>query len=803
MQNPTAKQTLAWLIFRAVTAWPKTLIVLGLLLIISCASFIPGLVKDTRSDAFLPDDEPALIYRDKVKAIFGLTDPMVVAVVNEGPQGIFNPDTLKLVDWLTQEISRLNNVDPDRVTSLATENNITGNKEGMLVEPFWDELPDTQQQADSIRSAIMNFPLYQGSLVAEDGTGTLIIAELIDQTKAQSLYDELLKVVKHAPRMGKEQIHVAGEGAVSGYLGSYIDADAQRLNPLAAIIITLVLFIAFRTLLGTLLPNFVVLATLASTLGLMAITDVSFFVITNGLLPVLIGIAVADSIHIFSQYYEEVARHPNDSPRDNVVRTMLQMWRPITMTTLTTQAGFLGLYLASVMPPMKYFGLFAMIGVGAAWLFSIVVVPGWLSLLKLKSSPAYQQKLIKGQAEVDIFGRLMTQFGKVIMRNSRAVLMMAVTIGFVGIYGATQLELNEARIRVFQNDEPIVQADQVINRLFDGVHYLDILIETAHTEGIFLPDNLKRIEALQTFLENLPHVGGTASVVDYLKQMNRSMSEGRSEAYLLPNDKDLIAQYFLLYSANSDPNDFEAVVDYDYRLANVRVSMDSGKYSDEKHVVEAVQAYLDSHFNTATISANLSGRVNVDYHWIKRLGDTNWGSVSFALLLVWLMATLAFRSVVAGIITVTPVTLTVLVVYAVMSFSGIWLSISTSMFAAIAIGLGVDFSVHTIERLQVLLRDEQRSLDESITLLFASTGRALLFNFVALSLGFFVLVTSKVVVLQEFGAIVALAVMLGFLTSLMLLPALVKVFRPKFLGFDRTGQSVPVQVVPRIESAQR
>ncbi|MEL0587506.1 MAG: MMPL family transporter [Candidatus Thiodiazotropha sp. (ex. Lucinoma kazani)] len=281
------------------------------------------------------------------------------------------------------------------------------------------------------------------------------------------------------------------------------------------------------------------------------------------------------------------------------------------------------------------------------------------------------------------------------------------------------------------------------------------------------------------------------------------VNEGRSEANLLANDKDLIAQYFLLYSVSSDPNDFEAVVDYDYRLANVHVSMDSGKYSDEKLVVEAVQAYLDSHFNTTTISANLSGRVNVDYHWIKRLGDTNWGSVSFALLLVWLMATLAFRSVVAGIITITPVTLTVLVVYAVMSFSGIWLSISTSMFAAIAIGLGVDFSVHTIERLQVLLRDEQRSLDESITLLFASTGRALLFNFVALSLGFFVLVTSKVVVLQEFGAIVALAVMLGFLTSLMLFPALVKEFRPKFLGFDRRDQSVSVQVVPRIESAQR
>ena len=159
-----------------------------------------------------------------------------------------------------------------------------------------------------------------------------------------------------------------------------------------------------------------------------------------------------------------------------------------------------------------------------------------------------------------------------------------------------------------------------------------------------------------------------------------------------------------------------------------------------------------------------------------------------ALLLVWLMASLAFRSMVAGTITVLPVTLTVLLVYAVMAFTGIWLSISTSMFAAIAIGLGVDFSVHTIERLQVLLREEQHSLDESIALLFPSTGRALLFNFLALALGFGVLATSKVVVLQEFGIIVALAVTVSFLASLTLLPVIVKVFRPRFLGFDKASQ---------------
>ncbi|MEN8133766.1 MAG: MMPL family transporter, partial [Pseudomonadota bacterium] len=765
----------------------------GLVLIISCAAFIPSLVKDTRSDAFLPDDEPALVYRDQVKEIFGLTDPMVIAVVNEGPQGIFNPHTLGLVDWLTKEVGKLDNVDPDRITSLATENNITGDAEGMLVEPFWEAVPSRQEQANRVRAAVMDFPLYLGSLVAQDGSGTLIVAEVLDQTRAQSLYQRLLELAEQAPRSDNEQIHVAGEGAVSGYLGSYIDADAQRMNPLAALIITAVLFIAFRTLRGALLPNFVVLATVASALGLMAAAGVSFFVITNGLLPVLIGIAVADSIHIFSQYYEEQVRHPKDKPREIVVRTMVHMWRPITMTTLTTQAGFLGLYLASVMPPMKYFGLFAMVGVGAAWLFSVTVMPAWLSLLKLKSSPAYRPEATRGTAQVDAFGRAMIVFGKAVLRRPGVVLAIAAMISALGIYGATQLELNEARIRVFQQDEPIVQADGTINRVFDGAHYLDILIETPETEDIFKPDNLERIEALQAYLEGLPHVGGSTSVVDYLKQMNRSLNEGRAQAYVLPNDKDLIAQYFLLYSASGDPTDFQEEVDYDYRLANVRVNLDSGKYSDEKIVIEAAQDYIEQTFNATDITANLSGRVNVDYHWIKRLGDTNWGSVGVALLLVWLMASLAFRSIVAGTVTVLPVTLTVLAVYAVMAFTGIWLSISTSMFAAIAIGLGVDFAVHTIERLQVLLRDEHRRLDESIILLFPSTGRALLFNFLALALGFGVLATSKVVVLQEFGSIVALAVTVSFLSSLTLLPAMVKVFRPRFLGIDKGLQPVMPQ----------
>lgn len=798
MSNSENNQAGAWHFFRAVTAWPKTIIGIGVLLIVGFASFIPSLEKDTRADAFIPPDHPALLFRDKVEDIFGLQDPMVIVVLNESEDGIFNPHSLELVEWLTRRLESVGNVDPERITSLATENDIIGTDDGMLVEPFFETVPRTQAEADAVRTAVMDFPLYLGSLVSRDGSGTLIVAELYDQTKAQQVYEELLEIVEQAPLQRGEQLYVAGEGAVAGYMGAYIDADALRLDPLAGLVITIVCLVAFRTLRGTLLPNLVVAATAASALGLMAAAGVSFFVITNALPVVLIGIAVADSIHILSQYYEEVALHPDDTPREVTIRTMLHMWRPVTLTSLTTMAGFLGLYFASMMPPMQYFGLFAFIGVGVAWLYSLTVVPAVLSILKLKSSRAYRRPAGEEDSRVDGFGKMLNVLGRTVVRAPRGVLIAALSVIVIGAMGASKIQLDETLIRVFHPDEPLHIADSTLNRVFDGSHYLDIMIETPEPEDLFKPANLQRIEALQRWLETLAHVNGTTSIVDYLKQMNKALNEDREETYRLPEDPDLVAQYFLLYSASGDPTDFQEEVDYDYQLANVRARLDDGRYSIEKPIIEAAQQYIDQHFNAPGIKAHLSGRVNVDYHWIKRLGRSHVGSVGVALLLVGLMAALSFRSFVAGTIALLPVVTTILMIYAVMGFSGIWLSVGTSMFAAISIGLGVDFSIHTIERLQTLLRDQRYSVDEAILKLYPSTGRALLFNCAALALGFGVLTISKVVVLHEFGVLVAVAIVTSFLSSMTMLPALVKVFEPRFLFADNAGADA---TVPQTQAA--
>lgn len=781
--NTPIESTRAYRFFWGVTAFPKTILFLSIAAVAFCAYHVPTMTRDTRSEAFIPRDHPAITYRDKVREIFGLHDPVLIAVVRDEEHGVFNPQTLELVAWLTEEVSYLDNVDPDRITSLATENDIFGDDFGMNVDPFYEYPPESQEEADRIRENVMDFPLYVGTLASRDGKATLIVAELLDPDNPDGTYRSFLDLVEQAPVENGEELHVAGEGAVAEYLGQYIDNDAQRLNPISALVITLILLVSYRTWRGVVLPNLIVLGTMAIALGTMAFSDVPFFVITNSLPVVLIAICVADAIHILSQYYEEYAHNPESGQRDLVVRAMVHMWRPVTFTSFTDVAGFLALGFSSFMPPMRFYGIFASLGVMTALTLSMFTLPAILVLLKPKQSPSFKNMSRREDetAGVDIFGRIMAAGGRLVLRASPAIVVLSLFVVGAGIWGALQMEFNEERMSVFQPYEPIRVADTEINDHLDGSNTLDIMVETPDTDALFAPENIQRVEALQKHIEALPHVNSSVSYVDYLKQMNRAMNEDRNSFYTAPQDADLAAQYFFLYEASADPTDFEDTIDSLHRQANIRAYLSSGRFSHMAPVVREMERYLAEEFNTETITGNLSGRVNVDFNWLRDLEPSHFKGVIVAMIAVWLMASASFRSFVGGFLATLPVGMALLSIYAVMGFTGIWLGIGTTMFSAIAIGVSVDFSIHTIDRLIALMREQGKGADEALRILFPTTGRALLFSGACMMLGFAVLLTSDVPPLNNFGFLVGVAVFISFLASMSVLPAYVKVFKPKFL----------------------
>lgn len=772
--NQSFSQAAADKFFLAVTQRPKTILVVFAIFVIACASQIPKITKDASVDAFIRSDHPTLVYRDKVKELFGLQEAIILAVVAEGETGIFNPQSLALVKWMTDEIQKIPYFDPNRVSSIATERNIYGSEDQLFVEDFLSPMPKTQKEASAIKNAIFDIPLYKGFLVSEDGTSAMIVAELADKQQANAAYDAISILIKNHPSGG--DVYVAGEGAASGYLSRYIDSDARKLQPIAFLIMVIMMYIAFRKFVVVGFTVMIIGGTAISTMGIMGASGVPYYAITNALTVILIGISIADSIHILSQYYSERAADPAADQRTLVLRAMGIIWRPVFLTTLTTMGGFLGIALTSTMPPMMWFGTFAMLGCFFALVFSYFALPAALVLTKPHSSPAFKPG--QSESESSLVAQSLSSVGQLCVNNAGVTLSVAaVTIAISAVF-ALDLKADRRLIENFSPSESIYQADRIINQKFSGSSFLDIVIETPDYEGLFDATRLKRMEALETYAKSLPNVQKTVSIVDYLKLMNRSLDGNKPESFALPQDENLIAQYFLLYSASADPTDFEDEIDQEYRQALIRIVLNTGQYSETKPVVEALQNYVADNFTTPDLTANLSGRVTVDHYWMEPLARSHFTSVAFSLFFVFSVSAALFRSLFAGLLTVLPVASAVLVVYAYMGLLGIWLEPATSMFAAIAIGLGVDFAIHTVDRMKYYCRELGMSFDVAVVRFYETTGRALFVNWACLFFGFEVLLISELPTLFRFGLLTMTALAGGFLLALTVLPPLIKVTEP-------------------------
>ncbi len=756
-------------LFRAQINYPKVVVAIGLALLALPFLFVGELTQDTRSDAFLSPDNPALIYRDVLKERFGLGDPLVVALHSTGQAGIYQKEVLRALVLLTDRLNSHPNIDADATVALPLEDNVTGNEDGLDIKPFIETAELSVDDLSSLRESVGSFPLYDGSLVSQDGSTSLIILELKDASLGAETYSELKGIVREVDLPQATSVHIAGEAAVSAYLGDYIDADAKRLNPLAATIILAVLILAYRRLTPAFCALLIVVGSVGWALGAMALTGIPFYVITNAMPVILIGIAVADTIHVFGHFYQLQARDPRQSRETLLLDTMSTLWRPISFTSLTTSAGFIGLYFAAEMPPFRYFGLFTAVGVVAAWLFSLTMLPALMVLLRVQVS----QRQINRARSGELAGSwpVLAWLGSFFARQPAVIVgfFCAVTIG--GGFAAMQLRVDADRIDLFASEEPIYIADKLINRYMDGTNTLDIVIESQVENGLIEPEALARIDSLQRYAESLPWVQSSSSVVDYLKQMNRSLNEGKDAAYRLPDDANMAAQYLMLYTFSTEPDSLESFIDTDYASANVRLILNTGRHSDISPVVESLQTYIDRELSGEDLRAYATGRVKLNYHWIKNIGDSHVQGLIAALIMVCVLTTLSFRSVVLGCIALTPVLVSIFIVYSFMWAADLSLEVGTSMFAAVAVGLGVDFAIHTVARIR-------QSMSAGIDVVHAcedyyrTTGKTLMLNALAVSAGFMVLTTSGVGQLRDFGSVVSLAMLSSFVTAALLVPAL-------------------------------
>jgi predicted RND superfamily exporter protein len=383
-------------------------------------------------------------------------------------------------------------------------------------------------------------------------------------------------------------------------------------------------------------------------------------------------------------------------------------------------------------------------------------------------------------SNVDYAGRALGRLARIINRRPNIIYVAAFIFILAGGYGVMSLKVSASLVKQFKPDNPVYQADQMLNKHFGGTSTLNIVLEGKEDDIIKEPSILKGMDDMQAFMQEDPYVGESVSIAEYLKRMNRVLNENRKEMYKVPDTRELAAQYLFLYSMSGDPADFDPVVDYNYRKANMRFQIKTDDSAVVKSLLKKADVGISKFLDDDRIEVKKAGTVAIMDVFIDLIIKGQIWSIIISILLIFLLTSIEFKSVAGGLFCIIPITISAFFNFGFMGMMGIPLDVSTALTASMAIGIGVDYAIHMVSK----YRSEARkglSPEEVTTNTLLTSGRAIWYNALVVALGFLVLLAANLVPQQKLGMMISLTMMTCFVGAAMLLPVMLNKFRPAFI----------------------
>ncbi len=707
---------------------------------------------ETNLDKYMPQKHPAFIYSDQAEKWFDIKDGIIIAIENK--EGIYNYGTLKKVKDLTRKLQKMSEIEKSDVVSLYTADNIVGTEEGLDVKAFYKRVPKSPEKLQELRMKVRGNEMVYGRLVSTDETVTVIVARIGDDVFSQKFYHQILDLVKEYE--GPEKLYVAGRPIVEGTLAYLGPRDMKRMVPIVIIVIVAVLYFVLRSLKSTFFTMLVVLFSTIWAFGLMALLGIPIYSVSTMIPVMLIAIGVAYGVHLYSHLYLHLRQHPETTLHDAVANMIHEMWKPVMMAAVTTAIGFVSL-LTSQVYPIKYFGLFTAFGVVVAFILSVLMIPSGILVFGL---PRPKRKEKEGKEENE--GRFAHRFSDWIVRHRMLTFILTILIVSVSIYGMSKVWINSSFLEKFEKNSDIVQTDRFINEHFGGTSTLNVILEGEKPDTFKDPEVMRLLVRMQDdVVESLPVVGTAFSLGDYLKRMNRVMHADSAEYDIIPDSSDLIAQYLLLYEMSGDPENLWQVVTEDYRKANVTFQLKSDNSKALKSAITVVDKYKPQ-FEKKGVRLNYAGSGYKALVFTDLILQGQISSLALSLVIVIILLSIMFRKFTIGLIGSVPIIITTFISFGVMGLLGIPLSTTTALISSIAIGIGIDYAVHFIERYRVYAsRNNDKTLVSHMTM--HHSGRAILLNAVVVIAGFMVLMFSVFPPNRVLGALVSLNMFTSFL----------------------------------------
>jgi len=749
---------------------PRLVITLAGAVTLCAFLFIPRIQLRLDGRSLIPSGLPEFAEGDLAAARFELRDLVLIGVGNE-ESGVYTPETLRRIARLSDGLSRVEGVVAGSVISLSTVPHIAlvdGKLDtGPLFRPE-DEL--STEDIQRLRREVGKRGYNTGALVSADGKAAAIIAKVEPNADRYRLLEETRSLI-HGESSGKDSIYLGGSALAQAVLGKATARDLARLIPAVLVVLGVMLFLSFRHPAPAFLSLMEIGVSLIWMAGLMGLTGQSVFVTTLVLPVVLIAVGVSDDVYALGHYFNEAGRAGDSTTEETIVAAFSSAARPIGTTAVSTVVGLLSMAAVSL-NPLRVFGLFGSAAIVFSTLFTFSLLPALLALLKprirLKSDPT----VTLGGRPAAAALRLLTGWA-----SPRRVAVCALLIAACAALATTRLRVDDSWIRNLPAKSDIVQGDRFFNDKLAGTTALELMVDGTREGWFSSVEGLSALGSLEWVLARVPHVGAVNCLFNDVVRTNASLAGLNYGAYRaalrsgrLPLTKEDVERGLMVLS-HSPLAQLRESVNEERRSARVTVFIRDADYSRIDNVLRAAERETSNQGLGQRIVPFGDGWIS--YLTVRLLVQGQASSIVLALVTDLILITLLLGSARMGLIAILPVAFSLLLVLAALALAGTPLGIANSMFAGIALGIGLDFAIHLATAYRQKLRQGMPA-SEALRSTLKLTGPAVCVSAASITAGFSVLMLSEIAPNLQLGVMICLCLLTCAVTTLLLIPSLLR-----------------------------
>ena len=735
-------------------------LVLSIIAFAIAASGVRFLTMNPDARVFFSEDNPHLVALEQLENTYVKAENLLFILAPQDGE-VFTRRTLEAVEWLTEKCWQTPY--STRVDSISNFQHTRADGDDLVVRDLIQNAAQfSDEDVSMVRAIALDRPALAGRLLSHKAHVTAVQVLVIKPEKSLNEVPEIMVFARDLREQFQAKypnidVYLNGSVAINMAFAEIPLQELKKLLPLMFLLILVIIGISTRTTWGTIATFLVIFMSVFIALGVAGWAG-AVLVPSSEIAPIIIlTLSVAHSVHILSSM--RLSMQGGLGKHDALVEALRINMAPVFITSITTTIGFMCMNFSDA-PPFRLLGNIVATGVMVAFVLSITLLPSLVSILPARVA---QRNGIGSRVMDRLAGFVVMHREKLFWGTGAAIVVLA--------FGILRIDLDDNFLKYFDHSVPIRITSDFTESNLNGLQMLQYSVPARDEGGIADPDYLTKLEAFGRWFKSQPKVTHVAAITEVFKRLNESMNGDDPDFYRLPEERDLAAQYLLLYEMSLPYGlDLNNQINVRKSASQLMVSVKEISSKEIRQLDALAQVWLSE--NMPGAHAPGTG-LSVVFSYIseRNINSMLAGSIT-ALVVISMILIFALRSLKMGLISLIPNLFP-----AAMAF-GLWgyvqgnVGLAIAIVLAMTLGIVVDDTVHFLSKYLRARREHGMDAVEATRYAFRTVGVALWITSITLVTGFGALSISSFKVNSDMGLLSGITIAFALLADFLFLPPL-------------------------------